>query len=80
MPDFAVLESVYSQEMQENKVHYLADSQNKGIICKKCGLPVDNYDPGSNAYQEYYGHPLPAICDCCLNDIFGKVGRYGRGV
>jgi len=45
----------------------------QGVTCTKCGLPVDNYDPGSMRYQEHYGHPLPAICDNCLNLIFNKI-------
>ena len=49
-----------------------------GITCTKCGGNVKNYDPGSLAYQEYYGHPLPAICDRCLDEIFWKVKSHHR--
>lgn len=56
----------------------IAEKPNPEMTCTQCGGHVVNYDPDSAAYQEYYGHPLPAICDSCLNEIFTLVTRYGR--
>lgn len=53
-----------------------ANTTYQGITCMKCGLPYDNYDPGSLMYQEHYGPPLPAICDICLNRIFNEIGKW----
>ena len=55
-----------------------ASTHGQGIVCTRCGRPVNNYDPGSQAYQEHYGHPLPAICDNCLNKSFMKVKRHNQ--
>jgi len=55
------------------KENTFSDSYSKGIICTKCGGPVENYDPGSMRYQEHYGHTLPAICDNCLDKILSKI-------
>ena len=66
----------------DNFVHFESTfdsfSHSKEIICTKCGGPVTNYDPGSVAYQEYYGKCLPAICEDCLDEIFLRVKRHNR--
>lgn len=58
----------------DSLIDYLGDSDSysKYITCTKCSGPVDNYEPGSFRYQEHYGHPLPAICESCLNIIFRR--------
>jgi hypothetical protein len=65
-------------ERRQTDAGQQADITSTGITCTKCRKPVDNYDPGSQTYQEHYAPPLPAICDKCLDKIFVKVKRHNR--
>jgi hypothetical protein len=75
MPTLQELNNYF--EAHVHPVKFLADL-NPGLTCSKCGGHVDNYDPGSTAYQAYSGHTLPAICDGCLRDVFLNVHKHGR--